>query len=248
MLVECITVFIIWTCFYSWTVYRCQQLDRSLLKEPEPVKQLVTSVCDWGDDADDWGMPGTSDWGTMEGSDSADSLDKSRPNIEKITNTDDWGNGSEDAGQNHGAEFINSEKDVGTIQKITKGHREEEKVENRNSSTTENSLQLQQMCLDDVEDDRDSTMSDVSDSLSHVLADDILPKLSNEERLQTLKALQSDYSNADFATDNRPLCSFFINVFEEETRVEETGHITELLKNYEENEGCSLREMLVSKR
>lgn len=99
---------------------------------------------------------------------------------------------------------------------------------------------MKQLCIDDSADDN-ITDEKLSES-SHVISEDMLT-LSEEEKSdirQTFHVSDSVESNTE-----KVLSSYFINVFEEpDVLVEDNDRVFKLLKDYQNREGCNLKEMM----
>jgi hypothetical protein len=112
---------------------------------------------------------------------------------------------------------------------------------------------MKQLCIDDVTDD-DVTGDDITDdvtcdnggekpdSASHVLSED-MPSLSEQEKSNFLNTCQASSSRVN--VDDKVLESYFINVFEEpSSQADENYHVAKLLKDYQNREGCNVKDLM----
>lgn len=118
-------------------------------------------------------------------------------------------------------------------------------TENVKGSNDVDSLKMEQMCVDDL--DEDGSENESSKEMSHVQADDTLPEMTSEQRTMTLKALASKQTEW---TGQVPLLSYFINVVEEpfDSFDGDLDHISKLVKDYERREGSSMKELIKESR
>lgn len=212
---------------------------------------------DWGDGADDWGE-NLDDWGETDDINkvsgdwnvSGDSWGHSSETDVKDTDTLGVGDCSSENENNLDRTVCDSLTYVKMgdnsngmekhLESIDKGNGKSEMTVGSGSDGEVSNLQLQQMCIEDINEETSS--SGLNEHMEHIQVDDI-PVLTDEERSRAMKALQDESTTAD--GENKMLQSFFITVIEEPDDYDfKDNHVHRLLKDYEKREGCSMKEML----
>ncbi|XP_052263001.1 programmed cell death protein 2-like isoform X2 [Dreissena polymorpha] len=224
-----------WNKSESWMVYRCQELDKGVTAKVEEASKTKSSrpqQDDWGTDGDDWGE-GTDEWGenSVTGGNEIDHLIADINDGAGRTYQQDascWNN--EDTDDN----FVGADESVAVV----------EQSEINKEYNTENVLNLQAMCIDDIDVEADAAKA--LECSNHVLAEELnIQPLDGEDCIKALQELQAGCHVDNTAADQAQICPYFIDVFEEPLEgVDDIKHVAELLQEYQRKEGGNIKDLL----
>ncbi|XP_060068597.1 programmed cell death protein 2-like [Ylistrum balloti] len=250
----------------SWTVLRSQKLDDSFItktEKPEKVKQSA-AFDDWGVAADDWGDD-AEDLETGMDDSWSENADVMTGNTSNETEVRVERSGA-DKGHDLGTSFRDAlvGPGAGDDENLSKMscHSSDSQDKTEVLLTEGGNDLLGEMAQLNVCDFDESCYSEKTDSNIIMDTDSIALKVTEQgvEEMMNLLVRKSEGQNTQVqGQSNSAECfhrneglvfeSFYISVFNEHETVEENnGHIQELLRNYEQNEGGIVEPLPESKK